>query len=184
MITPPGTFPSPSLGTYSPLPPTQNPDQNVLLLPSSCPLMQVPRMGVGAVSSMDPSGTQAWSLALNGWLRQKSPCRRQYPSLPGSSQEGGSLTPEGGGRREPPARCQHSRGSSLPARPAQNNTMGVAHGSQHGCPTGPAWLLEWPSLCPRVLWAPDPPGLGGLSEMESLGLGHRWAQVWRTAPAI
>lgn len=101
MITPPGTFPSPSLGTYSPLPPTQNPDQNVLLLPSSCPLMQVPRMGVGAVSSMDPSGTQAWSLALNGWLRQKSPCRRQYPSLPGSSQEGGSLTPEGGGEENP-----------------------------------------------------------------------------------
>lgn len=70
------------------------------------------------------------------------PYARWYPVLPGSNMAipeearkalWGLLTPERGGR-EPPAQCQHSTDSGLPARPAQNNTLVVAHGSRQGCP--------------------------------------------------
>lgn len=151
-------FPCPSLGTCFPLPPIQSADQSISL--PRCPGLG---WGGAAVSfGMEPSGTRADSGPEWVGLGRSPPFRRWYPSLPGSSvamaEEArktiwGSLTPEGGERRT----C-----SPMPtARPIQNTTLVAAHGSQEGCPAGPAPSENSPHCVPGPCGHqthPDPVG--------------------------
>lgn len=103
----------PLLGHPLLLPPPRNADQYILLLPTSSPPTWTP-MIAGAVSLSMDFPTQS-TRPGPGWVGsgRSPPGRRWCPALPGSSVASpeearnvlwGSLTPEGRGKGEPPAR--------------------------------------------------------------------------------
>lgn len=147
-----------------------------------CPL-HAPQLGCPGWQGLSPS---AWNTLAQvhqarprmGGLRQKPSLQKWYPALPRSSMAmpeearkalWGLLTPDRGGR-EPPAQCQHSSGSGLPARPAQNNTLVVAHGSGQGC-NRPCLALRMALI---VSWGP----LGARPTQARRVLRRRAAGPW------
>lgn len=85
--TPPQRFPCPSLGTRSPVAPTQSADQSISLPPTSCSLTQMPRTGQWWGACVLQYGTLRQTSTEPGpkWvgLGRRPPYRRWYASLPG-----------------------------------------------------------------------------------------------------
>lgn len=139
----------------------------------------------GAVSlSMERPRTSASGLAQNGRAQAEGLLaeggtllsrRAAWPCLRKPGRPSGACSPQRGGRA-PPAQCQHSSGNGLAARPAQNNTLVVAHGSRQGCTKRPCLALRMALI---VSWGP--PGARPIQAGRVLGPGAAgpWMLVGR-----